>query len=51
LATSTTIAFAAPAPADPSGGSNAALWQSAVDAPDRYPGMAVEWDVPITLSD
>ena len=37
--------------ADPSGGTDAAAWQAAVDAPDAYPNTAVEWDVPITMSD
>ncbi|MFD6857990.1 CocE/NonD family hydrolase [Rhodococcus sp. NPDC060086] len=50
-ATATTIALAPPATADPSGGADAVAWQDAVDAPDDYPSTAVEWDVPITLSD
>src|SRR5690606_34392732 len=46
-----TIASAGPATADPTGGASGASWQSLVDAPDAYPNTAVEWDVPITLSD
>ncbi|MBM7458329.1 CocE/NonD family hydrolase [Rhodococcus coprophilus] len=45
------VVSAVPAGADPSGGSDAVAWQASVDAPDAYPGTAVEWDVPITLSD
>lgn len=50
-ATATAVALAPPAAADPSGGADAAGWQEVVDAPDAYPNTAVEWDVPITLSD
>jgi len=45
------ITAAPVAGADPSGGTDAAAWQAAVDAPDAYPNTAVEWDVPITMSD
>ncbi len=51
VAAATTIALAPPAAADPTGGADAVAWQDAVDAPDAYPNTAVEWDVPITLSD
>ncbi|UZF45739.1 CocE/NonD family hydrolase [Rhodococcus rhodochrous] len=46
-----TVAFAGPAAADPAGGSDGTSWQATVDAPDAYPNTAVEWDVPITMSD
>lgn len=51
VAAGTAIALAPPAVADPSGGDAAVAWQSTVDAPDLYPNTAVEWDVPITMSD
>lgn len=48
----TAMITAAPvAGADPSGGTDALAWQATVDAPDAYPNAAVEWDVPITMSD
>ena len=46
-----TVAFSGPATADPTGGDAGVSWQDLVDAPDTYPNTAVEWDVPITLSD
>ena len=49
--TTIALASAVPAVADPSGGSDAVAWQASVDVPDAYPGTAVDWDVPITLSD
>ncbi|MFD4367194.1 CocE/NonD family hydrolase [Rhodococcus sp. NPDC058521] len=41
-----TVAFA-----DPTGGTAGESWRAAVDAPDEYPGVAIDWDVPITMSD
>lgn len=46
-----TITSAGPATADPTGGASGVSWQNLVDAPDAYPNTAVEWDVPITMSD
>ncbi|MFD4468808.1 CocE/NonD family hydrolase [Rhodococcus sp. NPDC058505] len=46
------VGFAAvPAAADPSGGAAARQWQLTADQAPRYPGVAIEWDVPITMSD
>ncbi|MFZ2172814.1 MAG: CocE/NonD family hydrolase [Rhodococcus sp. (in: high G+C Gram-positive bacteria)] len=39
------------AAADPTGGVAGAQWQAAVDAPPAYPVIAIDWDVPITMSD
>ncbi|WP_425569963.1 CocE/NonD family hydrolase [Rhodococcus olei] len=39
------------ATADPSGGAAAQQWQATADAAPRYPGVAIDWDVPITMSD
>lgn len=46
-----TITSTGPAVADPTGGAAGVMWENTVDAPDLYPNTAVEWDVPITLSD
>jgi uncharacterized protein len=37
--------------ADPTGGAAAQQWQATADEAPRHPGIAVEWDVPITMSD
>src|SRR5699024_5077358 len=53
----TTTAVAVPAPTDgpvaagPSGGAAAQAWTSAHDGPQKYPGVHVDHDVPITMSD
>lgn len=39
------------AAADPSGGAAAQRWQATADEAPQYPGIAIEWDVPITMSD
>ncbi|MDJ0112735.1 peptidase S15, partial [Rhodococcus erythropolis] len=39
------------ASADPTGGSDGQAWLAATEAAPQYPGVAVEWDVPITMSD
>ncbi|WP_186301320.1 CocE/NonD family hydrolase [Rhodococcus sp. WB9] len=39
------------ASADPTGGAAGAAWNAAVDAPPEYPVIAIDWDVPITMSD
>ncbi|MEV0947748.1 CocE/NonD family hydrolase [Rhodococcus sp. NPDC049939] len=39
------------ASADPTGGAAGAQWTAAVDAPPAYPVIAIDWDVPITMSD
>ncbi|QHE67849.1 CocE/NonD family hydrolase [Rhodococcus sp. WAY2] len=45
------LAVAPTASADPTGGPAAAQWLAAVDAPPAYPVIAIDWDVPITMSD
>ncbi|QTJ65838.1 CocE/NonD family hydrolase [Rhodococcus sp. ZPP] len=45
------LAVAPTASADPTGGPAAAQWLAAVDAPPAYPVVAIDWDVPITMSD
>ncbi|MCQ4117924.1 CocE/NonD family hydrolase [Rhodococcus tibetensis] len=45
------IAVAPTASADPTGGAAAVQWLAAVDAPPAYPVVAIDWDVPITMSD
>ena len=45
------LAVAPTASADPTGGPPAAQWLAAVDAPPAYPVVAIDWDVPITMSD
>lgn len=40
-----------PVSADPTGGVDAQRWTAVADAPPQYPGVAIEWDVPITMSD
>lgn len=42
---------ASPALADPSGGAAGRQWQATADAEPAHPGIAIEWDVPITMSD
>ncbi|MBM7417211.1 MULTISPECIES: CocE/NonD family hydrolase [Nocardiaceae] len=42
---------AVPATADPTGGADAVAWTAAADAPPHYPRVAIDWDVPITMSD
>lgn len=42
---------AIPATADPTGGADALAWTAAADAPPEYPQVAIDWDVPITMSD
>ncbi|WP_405490278.1 CocE/NonD family hydrolase [Nocardia sp. NBC_00511] len=47
-----TAAFAVPlAHAEPGDADPAAAWTAAQDGPPRYPGVHVDWDVPITMSD
>ncbi|MEU2000629.1 CocE/NonD family hydrolase [Rhodococcus sp. NPDC019627] len=45
------LAVAPTASADPTGGPAAAQWLAAVDTPPAYPVVAIDWDVPITMSD
>ncbi|RDI44855.1 CocE/NonD family hydrolase [Nocardia mexicana] len=50
LVSATAIAPAAPAlPVD--GGDRGAQWTATHDAAPRYPGVHVDWDVPVTMSD
>ncbi|MEU8896673.1 CocE/NonD family hydrolase [Nocardia sp. NPDC048505] len=44
-------AAATPAPLGPDGGAAGAAWAAAEDGPQPYPNVAIEWDVPITMSD
>jgi putative CocE/NonD family hydrolase len=39
------------ASADPTGGSDGQAWLAATEATPQYPGVSIEWDVPITMSD
>nr|WP_246097841.1 CocE/NonD family hydrolase [Rhodococcus spelaei] len=45
------FAPAATAATTPDGGSLGAKWTAAEDGPQQYPGMHIDWDVPITMSD
>lgn len=38
-------------PAQPDGGAAGAEWTATHDGPQQYPGVHVDWDVPITMSD
>ena len=40
-----------PAVADPTGGAAAQQWLATADEAPKHPGVAIEWDVPITMSD
>lgn len=40
-----------PAAAQPDGGAAGAAWTATHDGPQQYPGVHVDWDVPITMSD
>ncbi|MGN7134484.1 CocE/NonD family hydrolase [Rhodococcoides corynebacterioides] len=54
LSTALTVligAAATPVAADPTGGADAAAWTAAADAPPQYPQVAIDWDVPVTMSD
>ncbi|MFE3025297.1 CocE/NonD family hydrolase [Nocardia tengchongensis] len=45
-------ALAAPtAQAAPDDGAMAAAWTATADSPPKYPGVHIDWDVPITMSD
>ncbi|WP_371830120.1 CocE/NonD family hydrolase [Rhodococcoides kroppenstedtii] len=44
-------AAATPVAADPTGGASAVAWTAAADAPPQYPQVAIDWDVPVTMSD
>lgn len=37
--------------ATPDGGALGAEWTATTDGPQQYPGMHIDWDVPITMSD
>lgn len=39
------------ASADPTGGSDGQAWLAETEATPQYPGVSIEWDVPITMSD
>ncbi|TSE00271.1 CocE/NonD family hydrolase [Skermania sp. ID1734] len=39
------------ASADPTGGADGARWTATEDGPQQYPGVHIDWDVPITMSD
>ncbi|MFE3292138.1 CocE/NonD family hydrolase [Rhodococcus sp. NPDC059234] len=45
------FAPAAAAAGTPDGGSLGAQWTATEDGPQQYPGVHVDWDVPITMSD
>ncbi|MGL4306787.1 MAG: CocE/NonD family hydrolase [Mycobacteriaceae bacterium] len=40
-----------PTSAEPQGGQDGAEWTQAHDAEPEFPGMHIDWDVPITMSD
>ncbi|MFI1918953.1 CocE/NonD family hydrolase [Nocardia sp. NPDC020380] len=44
-------ADAAPRPTGPDGGAAGAAWTAAEDGQQQYPNVAIQWDVPITMSD
>ncbi|MFR9753800.1 CocE/NonD family hydrolase [Nocardia sp. 004] len=44
-------AVAAPLPTGPDGGAAGAAWAATHDAPQEYPNIHIQWDVPITMSD
>ncbi|WP_067700840.1 CocE/NonD family hydrolase [Nocardia jejuensis] len=44
-------ADAAPTPIGPDGGAAGAAWTATQDGGQQYPNVAIEWDVPITMSD
>ncbi|MQY30178.1 CocE/NonD family hydrolase [Nocardia aurantia] len=45
------LAAAGPDPSGPDGGAAGPEWAAAEDGPQPYPGIAVDWDVPIRMSD
>ena len=51
LAIGLAVAPGGVASADPSGGADGAKWQATADAAPEYPVVAIDWDVPITMSD
>ncbi|AOW93393.1 peptidase S15 [Rhodococcus sp. WMMA185] len=51
MALGLTAVSSATASADPTGGVAGARWTAAVEAPPAYPLIAIDWDVPITMSD
>ena len=55
LAATLLASIAAPASAlpalPPDGGNPGLQWTATADAPPTHPGVAIEWDVPITMSD
>ncbi|WP_024801950.1 CocE/NonD family hydrolase [Nocardia sp. BMG51109] len=40
-----------PEPVGPDGGAAGTAWAATEDGPQQYPGVHIEWDVPITMSD
>lgn len=45
------LAMPAAATLPPDGGQLGAQWTADVDGPQQYPGVNIEWDIPITMSD
>lgn len=45
------ISYPSVVSAAPDGGAAGAQWTATVDGPQQYPGIHIDWDIPITMSD